>query len=95
MGRPIRSGVRAYSILRQLAGFGEALVSITPLIFTGLSVAFCNRTGLFNIEQRVSLLSARWELSPAICSPAASLIHVPLAWQQVLAEPCGLESLGC
>ena len=29
--------------------FGEALVSITPLIFTGLSVAFCSRTGLFNI----------------------------------------------
>lgn len=29
--------------------FGETLTAITPLIFTGLSVAFAFRTGLFNI----------------------------------------------
>lgn len=30
-------------------GFGEALVSFTPLVFTGLSVALAFRCGLFNI----------------------------------------------
>lgn len=41
------------SLLKKVFGnpydFGETLTAITPLIFTGLSVAFAFRTGLFNI----------------------------------------------
>ena len=40
----------------------EALVSITPLIFTGLSVAFAFRTGLFNIGAEDQFIGVRWEL---------------------------------
>lgn len=35
--------------LRGLAGFGDLLYHMTPLLFTGLSVAFGYQTGLFNI----------------------------------------------
>ncbi|RKP54296.1 ABC transporter permease [Cohnella endophytica] len=41
------------SLLNKVFGnpydFGETLTAITPLVFTGLSVAFAFRTGLFNI----------------------------------------------
>ncbi|AGK53114.1 MAG: transporter permease [Bacillus sp. (in: firmicutes)] len=35
--------------LKNIARFGDTLATATPLIFTGLSVAFAFRTGLFNI----------------------------------------------
>ncbi|MBC8081197.1 MAG: ABC transporter permease, partial [Gorillibacterium sp.] len=35
--------------LKNMARFGDTLATATPLIFTGLSVAFAFRTGLFNI----------------------------------------------
>lgn len=46
--------VKAYQVLwtssfGSLRGFYEALVNTTPLIFTGLAVAFAFKTGLFNI----------------------------------------------
>ncbi len=35
--------------MRDISRFGDTLATATPLIFTGLSVAFAFRTGLFNI----------------------------------------------
>lgn len=62
-------------------GFGEALVSITPLIFTGLSVAFAFRTGLFNIGAEGQFILGQMGAAVAGYAltglPAA--IHVPLA----------------
>ena len=62
-------------------GFGEALVSITPLIFTGLSVAFAFRTGLFNIGAEGQLIMGQMGAAVAGYAfaglPAA--VHVPLA----------------
>lgn len=61
--------------------FGETLRQITPLIFTGLSVAFAFRTGLFNIgaEGQVVMgtLGAVWVGIKADFLPA--FLHAPLA----------------
>lgn len=42
--------------LRNLERVGNTLATATPLIFTGLSVAFAFRTGLFNIGASGQLL---------------------------------------
>ena len=62
-------------------GFGEALVSITPLIFTGLSVAFCSRTGLFNIGAEGQFIIGQMGAAIAgyMITGVPAVIHVPLA----------------
>ncbi|NMB45438.1 MAG: ABC transporter permease [Firmicutes bacterium] len=62
-------------------GFGEALVSITPLIFTGLSVAFAFRTGLFNIGAEGQFIVGQMGAAVAgyIFTGLPAVIHVPLA----------------
>ena len=62
-------------------GFGEALVSITPLIFTGLSVAFAFRTGLFNIGAEGQFIIGQMGAAVAgyIFTGLPAVIHVPLA----------------
>lgn len=62
-------------------GFGEALVSITPLIFTGLSVAFAFRTGLFNIGAEGQFIVGQMGAAVAgyIFTGLPAIIHVPLA----------------
>ncbi|WP_281417499.1 ABC transporter permease [Lentibacillus saliphilus] len=60
--------------------FGETLRQVTPLILTGLAVAFAFRTGLFNIGAEgqvfIGWLAAVW-VGLAIDAPA--FIHIPLA----------------
>ncbi|MUV37341.1 putative ABC transporter permease protein YufP [Lentibacillus sp. JNUCC-1] len=60
--------------------FGETLRQVTPLILTGLAVAFAFRTGLFNIGAEgqvfVGWLAAVW-VGLGIDAPA--IIHIPLA----------------
>ncbi|ACL69635.1 ABC transporter permease [Halothermothrix orenii] len=76
---------KAYQVLinssfGSLRGFSEMLVNTTPLIFTGLSVAFAFRTGLFNIGGEGQFLVAY--TATAWVGYALSLpwfIHVPLA----------------
>ena len=53
--------------LGDLSSFGETLYKTTPIIFTGLSVAFAFRTGLFNIGAEgqyimgtISAVAAGW-----------------------------------
>ncbi|HHV93678.1 MAG TPA: ABC transporter permease [Firmicutes bacterium] len=62
-------------------GFGEALVSITPLIFTGLSVAFCSRTGLFNIGAEGQFIIGQMGAAIAgyMITGVPAVVHVPLA----------------
>lgn len=59
---------------------GEAIREITPLILTGLSVAFAYRTGLFNIGAEGQLimgtLGAAWV---GIRFDLPAIIHAPLA----------------
>lgn len=61
--------VKAYGALWRasfgsLANFGEYLVTVTPLIFMGLSVSFAFRAGLFNIggegQYLVAQVAAAW-----------------------------------
>lgn len=77
--------IKAYSALFNSAfgsfyGFAETLVNTTPLIFTGLAVAFAFRTGLFNIGGDGQFLIAytvtAW-IGYAFQLPM--LIHVPFA----------------
>lgn len=60
---------------------GEALVSVTPLIFTGLSVAFAFRAGLFNIGGEGQYLVA--QMAAAIAGYAITglpgWLHVSVA----------------
>ncbi|SCW76872.1 simple sugar transport system permease protein [Paenibacillus tianmuensis] len=60
--------------------FGETVRQITPLIFTGLAVAFAFRTGLFNIgaegQFMVGQLAA---VSVGILFPLPWYLHMPLA----------------
>lgn len=60
--------------------FGETIRQVTPLILTGLAVAFAFRTGLFNIGAEgqvfVGWLAAVW-VGLVIDAPA--IIHIPLA----------------
>ncbi|RNB77365.1 ABC transporter permease [Brevibacillus panacihumi] len=60
--------------------FGETIRQITPLIFTGLAVAFAFRTGLFNIGaegQFIVGMVAATTVGVAFELPA--IIHAPLA----------------
>ena len=58
--------------------FGETIRQITPLIFTGLSVAFAFRTGLFNIGRKDGL---SWGMTGAtiigVTMEAPWFIHAP------------------
>ncbi len=77
--------VLAYQVLwnssfGSLRGFAEMLVNTTPLIFTGLAVAFAFRTGLFNIGGDGQFLVAY--TATAWAGYAFNLpwfIHIPLA----------------
>ena len=76
--------LHAYKVL-WLSSFGslqdmaETLVNTTPLIFTGLAVAFAFRTGLFNIggdgQFLFAYMATAW-IGYAIKLPA--IIHIPL-----------------
>lgn len=61
-------------------GVGEAIRQLTPLILTGLSVAFAFRAGLFNIGAEgqvfVGWLAAVWV---GVAFDAPTVIHLPLA----------------
>jgi len=63
-----------------LYNIGETVRQITPLIFTGLSVAFAFRTGLFNIGAEgqfiVGALAAAYV---GIMMPLPAYLHIPLA----------------
>ncbi|MFC4767044.1 ABC transporter permease [Effusibacillus consociatus] len=59
---------------------GETLRSVTPLVFTGLAVAFAFRTGLFNIgvegqfiigQLTAAYIGAAWSLPPVVHALAA------------------------
>ena len=73
-----------YSLFKKVFGdlynFGETIRQITPLIFTGLSVAFAFRTGLFNIGAAGQFVMG--SLGAVIIGTQLSLpayIHAPLA----------------
>jgi simple sugar transport system permease protein len=77
--------LEAYSVLWNSAfgsfnGFAETVVNTTPLIFTGLAVAFAFRTGLFNIggdgQFLIAYVFTAW-IGYAISLPM--ILHVPLA----------------
>jgi ABC-type uncharacterized transport system permease subunit len=66
--------------LGTLAGFFEALKFATPLIFTGLAVAFGFRAGLFNIgAPGQMILGALGAAAVAIYLPGPGVIVLPLA----------------
>jgi len=67
-------------VFGDLYNFGETIRQITPLIFTGLSVAFAFRTGLFNIGAEGQFIMGA--LGAAYVGTQFSLpwfIHAPLA----------------
>lgn len=78
--------ITAYSALLQGAGFygniklfGDTLLNMTPLILTGLSVAFAFRTGLFNIGAPGQMLVGGFAailIGTKLTLP--QYIHVPL-----------------
>ncbi len=81
-----KSPVAAYSALLRGAFGGtgnmaETLINITPLIFTGLSVAFSFRCGLFNIGAEGQLIMGQvvsaWAGFALAGLPA--VVHMPLA----------------
>ncbi|MCL4516221.1 MAG: ABC transporter permease [Firmicutes bacterium] len=63
------------------SSFGEMLVNVTPLIFTGLAIAFAFRAGLFNIGAEgqfiVGQIAAAWAGYAFTGLPA--VLHVTLA----------------
>lgn len=60
--------------------FGEWIVSSTPLILTGLGVAFGFRTGLFNIGAEGQLIVGSFAaVAVGVLIEAPKLIHLPLA----------------
>jgi ABC-type uncharacterized transport system permease subunit len=77
--------ILAYSsLIKKVFGnpydFGETITAITPLIFTGLSVAFAFRTGLFNIGaegQYIMGMTGATIIGVSIHLPW--YIHAPLA----------------
>ncbi len=77
--------IKAYSslvtkVFGSTYSFGETIRQITPLIFTGLSVAFAFRTGLFNIGaegQFIMGMLASTVVGISVDLPA--FIHAPLA----------------
>ncbi|MFY0542721.1 ABC transporter permease [Brevibacillus sp. H7] len=77
--------IKAYSsLLTKVFGgtynFGETIRQITPLVFTGLSVAFAFRTGLFNIGAEGQFIMGM--LASVVVGISLDLppyIHAPLA----------------
>ncbi|MEX2534976.1 MAG: ABC transporter permease [Trueperaceae bacterium] len=66
--------------LGTLAGFLESLKFTTPLIFTGLAVAFGFRAGLFNIgAPGQMILGALGAAGVAVYMPGPALLVMPLA----------------
>ena len=66
--------------LGSLAGFLEALKFATPLIFTGLAVAFSFRSGLFNIGAPGQMvLGAVFAMLVGVYVPGSKLFVLPLA----------------
>ncbi|MFM1650882.1 ABC transporter permease [Brevibacillus sp. B_LB10_24] len=67
-------------VFGNLYNFGETIRQITPLIFTGLAVAFAFRTGLFNIGAEGQFIMG---MVSSVCVGAMLdlpfYIHVPLA----------------
>ncbi|MFZ5924212.1 MAG: ABC transporter permease [Bacillota bacterium] len=81
-----KSPVDAYTALARgafgsLGNFAETLINITPLVFTGLSVAFSFRCGLFNIGAEGQLIMG--QIASAWAGFAITglppIIHMPLA----------------
>lgn len=79
--------IQAYSALLRGAGFygnlqrfGNTLLNMTPLILTGLSVAFAFRTGLFNIGASGQMLIGGFvAVYIGIVFDFPRIIHLPLA----------------
>ena len=78
--------LEAYSELLRGAGFygnikrfGDTLLNMTTLIFTGLSVAFAFRTGLFNIGvSGQMLMGGFWSVYLGNVLALPKLLHLPL-----------------
>ncbi|NBI27887.1 ABC transporter permease [Chengkuizengella marina] len=61
-------------------GIGETIRTITPLIFTGLAVAFAFRTGLFNIGAEGQFIMGSLAAAyVGIMLDLPAIIHMPLA----------------
>lgn len=77
--------IKAYASLLDKAfgttyGFGETIRQITPLIFTGLSVAFAFRTGLFNIgAEGQFIMGMVGSVAAGLAFDLPPYIHAPLA----------------
>lgn len=79
--------IRAYSKLLEGAGFygnvkrfGDTLLIMTPLVLTGLSVAFGMRTGLFNIGASGQMLMGGFAaVFIGVSYQLPRIIHLPLA----------------
>jgi len=77
--------IQAYaSLVEKVFGssynFGETIRQITPLIFTGLSVAFAFRTGLFNIgAEGQFIIGMIASTAVGISFDLPAYIHAPLA----------------
>ncbi len=79
--------LEAYSELLRGAGFygsikrfGDTLLNMTTLIFTGLSVAFAFRTGLFNIGVAGQMLMGGfWAVYIGNVLVLPKIVHLPLA----------------
>jgi simple sugar transport system permease protein len=81
-------------IFGNVYNFGETLRAISPLIFTGLAVAFAFRTGLFNIgvegqfivgSLTAAYIGAAWDLPPvlhALTAIAAAMLAAG-AWAAI------------
>ncbi|GFZ82684.1 putative ABC transporter permease protein YufP [Paenibacillus marchantiophytorum] len=68
-------------IFGSMYDFGETLRQITPLIFTGLAVAFAFRTGLFNIGVEGQFICGSFAaVVVGIVFDLPWYIHVPLAF---------------
>ncbi|MCF6093165.1 ABC transporter permease [Microaerobacter geothermalis] len=78
---PIKAYLALFNkVFGDLYNFGETIRQITPLIFTGLSVAFAFRTGLFNIGAEGQFIMG--SLGAVYIGTQFSLpwyIHAPLA----------------
>ncbi len=79
--------LRAYSELFKGAGlygnvkrFGDTLLVMTPLVLTGLSVAFGMRTGLFNIGASGQMLMGGCAaVAVGVLLDLPKIVHLPLA----------------
>lgn len=67
-------------VFGNMYNFGETIRQITPLIFTGLSVAFAFRTGLFNIGAEGQFIMG-WlaAVYVGVSFDLPAVIHIPLA----------------